>query len=117
MDQILQFLSPAVNRGVVDRTGLTGRFDLDLEWPHDQLRECKAAADRPPGTLPQINGVPFDPIGPSIFTALREQLGSNWNRRRGQWMSSTSTTPSNRRPTRIRRAGLDWPTRRRPISD
>jgi uncharacterized protein (TIGR03435 family) len=43
--------------------------------PTDQLREFKASADRPPGTLPQINGVPFDPNGPSIFTALQEQLG------------------------------------------
>jgi uncharacterized protein (TIGR03435 family) len=75
MPQILQFLSPAVNRVVVDRTGLTGRFDLDLEWTPDQLREFKASADRPPGSLPQINGVPFDPNGPSIFTALQEQLG------------------------------------------
>ena len=49
MGQILQFLSPAVNRVVVDRTGLTGRFDLDLEWTPDQLRELKASADSPPG--------------------------------------------------------------------
>ena len=75
MAQILQFLSPAVNRVVVDRTGPTGRFDLDLEWTPDQLREFKASADGPLGTLPQINGLPFDPNGPSIFTALQEPLG------------------------------------------
>jgi uncharacterized protein (TIGR03435 family) len=58
MSQILQGLSPLVNRVVLDRTGLTGNFDLDLEWTPD------AGA----------NALPTD-SGPSIFTALQEQLG------------------------------------------
>ena len=58
MSQILQGLSPLVNRVVLDRTGLTGNFDLDLEWTPD------AGA----------NALPTE-SGPSIFTALQEQLG------------------------------------------
>jgi bla regulator protein blaR1 len=65
----------SVDRIVTDRTGLTGRFDVDLQWTPDQLRQFKGSPDLPPGTLPQINGFPFDPNGPSIFTALQEQLG------------------------------------------
>jgi uncharacterized protein (TIGR03435 family) len=68
-------LRPFVNRNVVDRTGLTGKFDLELEWTPDQLRDLKPSADLPPGAQPLLNGVPFDPNGPSIFTALQEQLG------------------------------------------
>jgi uncharacterized protein (TIGR03435 family) len=68
-----QFLSPVVNRVVVDRTALSGYFDVDLTWTPDRL------PPRPPGAPPdqpiQINGYEIDPNGPSIFTAVREQLG------------------------------------------
>jgi uncharacterized protein (TIGR03435 family) len=64
--QIVQFLSPSVNRVVVDRTNLTGSFDLDLEWTPDQLPQA------PPGSSAVS---PVDPDRPSIFTAVREQLG------------------------------------------
>ena len=53
---------------VVDKTGLAGTFDLDLTFTPgtpDQI---------PPGPLPP--GAPaIDPNGPSMFTALQEQLG------------------------------------------
>jgi uncharacterized protein (TIGR03435 family) len=42
-----------LERGVVDRTGLTGRFEIDLAWTAD------------------LNA-PADPARPSIFTALDE---------------------------------------------
>jgi uncharacterized protein (TIGR03435 family) len=60
---------PAVNRVVVDRTGLTGSFDWDLKWTPDQLQP---AGEAPPGALPLP---PIDPNGPSLFTAIQEQLG------------------------------------------
>jgi uncharacterized protein (TIGR03435 family) len=49
---------------VVDKTSLAGRYDIDLTFtPERQL---------PEGVLP---GPPADPNGPTIYTALREQLG------------------------------------------
>lgn len=54
---------PSVRRRVLDRTGLTGRFDFDLEW---------TPVVTPPGT--PTTGVPPD-AGPTLFTALQEQLG------------------------------------------
>ena len=54
----------AVSRRVIDRTGLTGLFDFDLEW---------TPLVAPPGPAPP--GVPSDAAGPTLFTALQEQLG------------------------------------------
>jgi uncharacterized protein (TIGR03435 family) len=51
-------LSSQLHRVVVDKTGLNGKYDLDLSWSPD-------------------DGAPPDPdsAAPSIFTALQEQLG------------------------------------------
>jgi bla regulator protein blaR1 len=75
---VLQFAGaisrmPGINRVVVDRTGLDGAYDIDLQWTPDQLppRAAGAAADGPI----RVNGVDIDPNGPSIFTAIQEQLG------------------------------------------
>jgi uncharacterized protein (TIGR03435 family) len=53
-------------RHVIDRTGISGRFDYDLEWTPTVLPTGVAA------TLP--TGQPSN-AGPNIFTALQEQLG------------------------------------------
>ncbi|KAA6464621.1 TIGR03435 family protein [Acidobacteria bacterium AB60] len=52
-----------VDRPVIDRTGLAGRFDLHLKWAADAPVSAPASA------------IQEDPSGPSIFTALKEQLG------------------------------------------
>jgi uncharacterized protein (TIGR03435 family) len=65
-----RMLPAYVDRPVVDRTGLEGRWDIRLEF----TREVGLAAPA------YLNGEPApavaaDPNGPSLFTALREQLG------------------------------------------
>ena len=68
MEQFIVRLSAFVGRPVIDRTGLTGDFDLDLSYtPESPAR----------GAI----GVPAD--GPSIFTALQEQLGLKLDSQRG----------------------------------
>jgi uncharacterized protein (TIGR03435 family) len=67
MSRLIAPLSNFTRRIVVDRTGLTGSYDIDLVWTPDQM----PSGPPPPGvTMPAI-----DPNGPSIFTALQEQLG------------------------------------------
>ena len=65
---------PAVNRVVVDRTGLTGGFDLELTWtPDPQFQLGPGAGPAPPPGAPAFP--PVDPNGPSLFAAVQEQLG------------------------------------------
>jgi uncharacterized protein (TIGR03435 family) len=69
-NQFTPFLSPYVNRVVVDRTGLDGRYDFDLNWTPEQPGRGSAAAGAPPAS---------DPNAVSIFTAIQEQLGLRLN--------------------------------------
>ena len=57
-------LAPFVSRFAVDKTGLTGGFDVELTWTPDQGISAPGVPDAPP-----------DSSGPSIFAALQDQLG------------------------------------------
>jgi uncharacterized protein (TIGR03435 family) len=50
------FLTQAAGRTVVDKTGLAGNYDVDLKWTPDDQQNMPDA-------------------GPTLFTALEEQLG------------------------------------------
>jgi uncharacterized protein (TIGR03435 family) len=59
-DSLVSAFSGMVGRMIVDRTGLGDKkFDFELKWTPDDRRAADNAAD----------------AGPSIFTALEEQLG------------------------------------------
>jgi len=78
MSQVANSLSIFAGRIVVDKTGLAGNYDFTLTWTPDQLPQ------RPPGAPePLVNGVPIDPNGPSLFTAVQEQLGLKLDSQRG----------------------------------
>jgi uncharacterized protein (TIGR03435 family) len=70
MELLTAQLSPLVRRPVLDRTGLTGRFDIDLEWEIDE--EQRAALAR---LLPDRPLAPANPDRPGLLGALQEQLG------------------------------------------
>jgi uncharacterized protein (TIGR03435 family) len=57
---------------VVDETGLSGPYDVDLAYTPDAL-SAAALAQRGGSVPPQFAGV--DPNGPSLEQALRDQLG------------------------------------------
>ena len=71
LTQLASNLSQVVGRTVVDRTGLTGRYDFLVEYTPDP------PAGAPPG------GPPADPDRPSIYAALQEQLGLKLDAQRG----------------------------------
>jgi uncharacterized protein (TIGR03435 family) len=66
MELLCNQLGNQLGRPVLDRTGLKGLYDIKLEWTPDG------------GGPPQIRGTEEpkpDQGGPSVFTALQEQLG------------------------------------------
>jgi uncharacterized protein (TIGR03435 family) len=63
-------LGDVLGRSVIDKTGLTGNYDIKLEWTPDEneggmMRVVQGRGDQPPDA----------PTGPSLMTALQEQLG------------------------------------------
>lgn len=61
-----------LDRPVVDKTGLKGRYDFDLEWAPDETQFG--------GELPRV---PLDAQAAPLFTAIREQLGLEFKATRG----------------------------------
>ena len=65
MEQLATNLGLRVERQVIDKTGLSGRFEFNLAFTPDRM----------PDGVPPPGVPPIDPNGPGIFTALQEQLG------------------------------------------
>jgi uncharacterized protein (TIGR03435 family) len=60
---LVSMLTQITGRTVIDKTGLTGNYDIALKWTPD---------DGPP---PMLNGEPDPNAPPNIYTAVQEQLG------------------------------------------
>jgi uncharacterized protein (TIGR03435 family) len=60
------FQRAALDRPVVDKTGIFGRFDFDLEWTPDET-QFDGAFGRSANTE--------DSAKPGLFAAIQEQLG------------------------------------------
>jgi len=63
MARFIPMLTFWVRRTIIDKTGITETFDVDLKWNPDEL------------TAGNVAGASPADIGPSIFTALEEHLG------------------------------------------
>ena len=70
MDGLANQLANNVGRPVVNQTGLTGEYDVELEWTPDPGQGGPFGGP-PPGEAPP----PVDSSGPSIFTAVQDKLG------------------------------------------
>ena len=68
ISNLVPMLQMVLGRTVIDKTGLTGRFDLSMEWSPDETQALQGPPDAP-------KPAPADNTGPSIFSAIQEQLG------------------------------------------
>jgi uncharacterized protein (TIGR03435 family) len=86
---LLEPLRNQLGRPVVDATGLTAKYDITLDYAPDGLSGPMGMMPPPP---PPHDGAPggggpmpsaTDAGGPTIFTALQEQLGLKLEQRKG----------------------------------
>jgi uncharacterized protein (TIGR03435 family) len=80
--QFAGMLSWLMGHNVVDRTALTGKYDFTLKWTPEENEGPSI-----PAGLATANGQPAppapDPNGPSLFTALQDQLGLKLESKKG----------------------------------
>jgi uncharacterized protein (TIGR03435 family) len=66
-------LSRFLGRPVLNKTGLDGPYDITLHWNPNETQSSAASTEPPPSDSP----------GPSIFTAVQEQLGLRLESQKG----------------------------------
>jgi len=79
MSILATLLSRFERQLVLDETGLPGFFKVNLQWTPENIRTLA----RPDGAPIQVNGQTVDAYGPSLFTAIQEQLGLRLESRKG----------------------------------
>ena len=81
MQVLAHILSQQLGRSVTDKTGLTGNYDYTLQWTPDDAPPPMGSGGGPggpgggPAGGPPHNDSGSDAVGPSLFTAVQEQLG------------------------------------------
>jgi uncharacterized protein (TIGR03435 family) len=85
MSAFANALSDQLGRNVLDNTGLKGEYDLSLQWTPEegQGQMFGGPAGGPEGRPAADSAPPPDASGPSIFTALEEQLGLKLESKKG----------------------------------
>jgi len=73
LERFVSYLVPHLDGPVIDKTGLQGLYDFSLRYEQSPGSFAFASPDVPVDVL----------TGPSIYTALREQLGLQLNREKG----------------------------------
>ena len=75
LSMMITMLSRQLHRTIIDKTGLTGAYDINLQWTPDQ---GSGGEGSPPGAASPAGAptatAPAD-SGPDLFTAIQEQLG------------------------------------------
>jgi uncharacterized protein (TIGR03435 family) len=72
IDSLIDLLSRLTGRPVLNKTGLTGNYDIEVAFAADP--NSPAAGQAPP---------PEDALGPSLFTALYDNLGLKLESQKG----------------------------------
>jgi uncharacterized protein (TIGR03435 family) len=70
IDAFIKFFLYRLDRPVIDKTGLTGLFDFHLEYASEEVGTDGVA-------------MPAEPAGPTIISAVQQQLGLKLTRAKG----------------------------------
>lgn len=83
LSQLTMVLTRMTDRYVVDQTGLTGNFDVDLQWTPQGFRRFSAPGADVPPAAPPIPVPQPDANGATLETSIQEQLGLKLDPQRG----------------------------------
>lgn len=72
-EMLARVLSQQLGRTVIDKTGLTGSYDYTLQWTPDDAAPPMPGGGEGGGPSRSESGT--DAVGPSLLTAVQEQLG------------------------------------------
>lgn len=72
---MVQILSQQLGRTVVDKTGLTGKYDFSWQFVPSAAQIRQFGGSTPDAGSGNSSGIPSDPDGTDLFTAVAEQLG------------------------------------------
>jgi uncharacterized protein (TIGR03435 family) len=78
---IAAMLAQQLGRPVIDKTEIKGNFDFSLQWTPDETQRGAGFGGMAPPAAD--NPLPADPSGPSIFTAVQDQLGLRLEAQKG----------------------------------
>ena len=73
MAMLANQLSNQVGRHVIDKTGIEGNYDIELHWTPEPGQGFGSGGPVPPPPPGAVSGAGGD--GPTLFTAVQEQLG------------------------------------------
>ena len=76
--RLVDFLGGQLNLPLLNKTGLTGKYDFKLQWTPDENQVAFGDIPAPASTPP-----PVDLSRPSIFVAVQEQLGLKMEEQKG----------------------------------
>lgn len=83
LDSVLKLLYLIMDRPVIDRTGISGRFDIRFEFARPEGQPVfRPAGEPPPPPTPPADTPDVAP-GPTIFTVMEKQLGLKLEPSRG----------------------------------
>lgn len=86
LDEFSKALGRILERPVADKTGITGMFDVRLEYAFNDASRGFLPPDSPAPLIPD------DFSGPSIFTAVEEQLGLKLDSTKGPMECSAASS-------------------------
>jgi len=75
ISQLADMLSWLMGHQVMDKTGLTGKYDFTLEWRPDENEGPSTLNSSGVASNGQVSLAPPDANGPSLFTAVQDQIG------------------------------------------
>jgi uncharacterized protein (TIGR03435 family) len=81
MEMLAGWLAANLGKPVTDATGLTGQYEISLCWAADSLSAARAGAP-PPGGEGSTASLP-EAGGPTLMSALQDQLGLRLEARKG----------------------------------